>query len=156
MFNIKESELIEFKESISQIDEIAKTIVAFANTKGGIIYIGISDNGLPLKISIADSSFRKISDLNQSFDPKLYDSFSAEIETIDGLEIIKITVRKSTYSSHSYKGVCYIRQGTTNQKLSSKEIAERHNASTAFDWSEQSSEDSSLDWVDTSRIGSVT
>jgi len=148
MFNIKESESIEFKESISQIDDIAKTIVAFANTKGGIIYIGISDNGLPLKISIADSSFRKISDLNQSFDPKLYDSFSAEIETIDGLEIIKITVRKSTYSSHSYKGVCYIRQGTTNQKLSSKEIAERHNASTAFDWSEQTPEGSLFEWVD--------
>jgi len=31
--SFKESEIIEFKESLGEIDDIAKTIVAFANTK---------------------------------------------------------------------------------------------------------------------------
>lgn len=148
MINLKESETIEFKESLGELDDIAKTIVAFANTKGGIIYVGVADDGTLRKNDIADSSFKKISDLNQSFDPKLHDSFSAELDAINGFEIIKITVRKSTYTSHSYKGICYIRQGTTNQKLSSKEIAQRHNTSTGFDWSEQTPEDSSFEWID--------
>lgn len=38
-----EGQKIEFKESFSQ--SLAKDIVAFANTLGGKIFIGIDDNG---------------------------------------------------------------------------------------------------------------
>jgi ATP-dependent DNA helicase RecG len=146
--NIKESNIAEFKESLAEIEDIAKTIVAFSNAEGGEIYIGVNDNGALLKIDIADSSFKKISDLNQSFDPKLHDCFTVKTEVIDGFTLLKIEVRKSSYLCHTYKGVCYVRQGTTNQKLSSKEIAERHNISSEFDWSAQIPEGSSLDLID--------
>lgn len=145
---IKESNTVEFKESLAELEDIAKTIVAFSNTDGGEIYIGVKDNGDLLKIDIADSSFKKISDLNQSFDPKLHDCFSVKTESIEGFTLLKIEVRKSSYTSHAYKNVSYIRQGTTNQKLSSKEIAERHNVSIGFDWSAQVPEGASLDWID--------
>jgi len=36
----KESETIEWKQSLSEIDEIIETAVAFANTEGGRIFIG--------------------------------------------------------------------------------------------------------------------
>jgi ATP-dependent DNA helicase RecG len=146
--NLTESETIEFKESLAETEDIAKTIVAFANTKGGDIYIGIKDSGDFVKIDIADSSFKKISDLNQSFDPKLHDCFSVSKEAINGFDILKIVVRKSSYMCHTYKGISYVRQGTTNQKLSSKEIAERHNTSSRYDWSAQTPAGSNLDWID--------
>lgn len=145
--NFPETEIVEFKESLSQIEEIAKTIVAFSNTRGGNVYIGVKDDGTLLRISIADSSFRKISDLNQSFDPKLHDCFSITTEIINGFTILKITVRASSYTCHTYKSVCYVRQGTTNQKLAPKEIAERHNNSTRYDWSAQVLEGSSMEWI---------
>lgn len=146
--NINESETVEFKKSLGEIDEIAKTIVAFANSKGGDIYIGVENNGNLLKIDIADSSYKKISDLNLSFDPKLHDCFSVHAEDVGGLIVLKIIVRKSSYTCHTYKGISYIRQGTTNQKLSSREIAERHNSSSSYDWSAQAPEGSSVEWID--------
>ena len=40
-----ESSLVEFKRKISKPEKIAKEIVAFANTKGGHLIIGVDDNG---------------------------------------------------------------------------------------------------------------
>lgn len=146
--NLTESETVEFKKSLGELDDIAKTIVAFSNTRGGEIYVGVTDSGELLKISIADSSFKKIASLNDSFDPKLHNCFSVISEVISGYEVIKIVVSRSGYACHTYKSVCYIRQGTTNQKLTAKEIAERYNRSTNYDWSSQTPDESSLDWLD--------
>lgn len=38
-----ETETVEFKEKISKPEELAETVVAFANTNGGIILIGVDD-----------------------------------------------------------------------------------------------------------------
>lgn len=146
--NFKESETIEFKQTLAETEDVAKTIVAFSNTKGGDIYIGIKDNGELITINIEDSSLKKISDLNTSFDPKLHGCFSISVEIINGFDILKIAVRRSDYKCHSYKGVVYIRQGTTNQKLFAKEIAERHNNSVSYDWSAQTPVGSCFDWID--------
>ena len=40
---IFETENIEFKSQVT--DKIYKEVIAFANTDGGTIYIGIDDNG---------------------------------------------------------------------------------------------------------------
>ena len=42
-----ESENVEFKKSPSESKEIIKTISAFANTKGGKIFVGVSNKPLP-------------------------------------------------------------------------------------------------------------
>ena len=39
----EEGEQIEFKQQISSQEKIAKTLSAFANTKGGLLVIGVSD-----------------------------------------------------------------------------------------------------------------
>ncbi|WP_457270250.1 AlbA family DNA-binding domain-containing protein [Pedobacter sp. UYEF25] len=40
-----ENDTIDFKKTISSSPKIAKTLVAFANNKGGSLLIGVSDNG---------------------------------------------------------------------------------------------------------------
>lgn len=40
---MKESDIVEFKSTF--INDLNKEIIAFANTKGGDIYIGINDDG---------------------------------------------------------------------------------------------------------------
>ncbi|HQT92229.1 MAG TPA: ATP-binding protein, partial [Candidatus Kryptobacter bacterium] len=36
---------IEFKRQFSSIEKIAKELIAFANTKGGMILFGVDDDG---------------------------------------------------------------------------------------------------------------
>lgn len=43
LLNRKEGKSIDFKQSITSAQKIAKTLVAFANTEGGIIVVGVSD-----------------------------------------------------------------------------------------------------------------
>ena len=40
---VHESDMVELKETY--VDDIRKEIIAFANTSGGTIYIGVKDNG---------------------------------------------------------------------------------------------------------------
>jgi predicted HTH transcriptional regulator len=43
LFKLSENEIFDFKQNITNSSKIAKTLVAFANTKGGRILIGVSD-----------------------------------------------------------------------------------------------------------------
>jgi hypothetical protein len=50
----KESEELEYKSEISNANDFLKTVVAFANKKGGDILIGVEDNGDILGVSDKD------------------------------------------------------------------------------------------------------
>ena len=41
-----EHERLDFKKTITHPDKIARTLVSFANTRGGTILVGVQDNGL--------------------------------------------------------------------------------------------------------------
>ena len=47
-----ESERIEYKSQM--IDDIYKEVIAFANTDGGVIYLGIDDKGNQIGIDNVD------------------------------------------------------------------------------------------------------
>ena len=49
-----ESERIEYKSQM--IDDIYKEVIAFANTDGGVIYLGIDDEGNPISIDDVDET----------------------------------------------------------------------------------------------------
>ncbi|MBO5523417.1 MAG: ATP-binding protein, partial [Roseburia sp.] len=55
---IFETEHIEFKSQMT--DEIYKEVIAFANTDGGTIYIGIDDNGNEVGIDDVDETYTRI------------------------------------------------------------------------------------------------
>lgn len=133
--NLKESEIIEFKKSIGEINEIGKTIVSFANTFGGEVYVNVKDDGELQKNKVTDNTLKKITDLNPSFDPKMTALFNFETVDIQGFEIIKITVIKSEYNIHTFQSVCYLRQGTTDQKITTEEMGKRYNKIKKIDWS---------------------
>ncbi len=52
-----EGESVEFKSTFSK--SVIETLVAFANTKGGDIYVGINDDGTILGVEIAQESIQK-------------------------------------------------------------------------------------------------
>ena len=52
-----ETENIEFKSQFTP--EIYKEVIAFANTDGGIIYVGIDDNGRVIGLENVDEEYTK-------------------------------------------------------------------------------------------------
>jgi len=52
-----EGERLDFKQTITSAQKIAKTLSAFANTKGGVLLVGIKDNGSPAKIQPEEEKY---------------------------------------------------------------------------------------------------
>ncbi len=69
MLPYEESESIEFKEALPNTKELAKDIVALANTKGGLIYLGIKDKTAQVAgIHITPRLKHRIIDISSSCD----------------------------------------------------------------------------------------
>ena len=114
-----ESERIELKE-IYTVD-IKKEIVAFANTNGGIIYIGVADNGEVIGINNADFVMQQLSNtLRDSIRPDISMFTNIELLQEKDKTLLKITVNQGTKKPYylSDKGIkpsgVYIRSGTTS------------------------------------------
>ncbi|PKM92053.1 MAG: hypothetical protein CVU81_02570, partial [Euryarchaeota archaeon HGW-Euryarchaeota-1] len=89
-----EGQTLEFKQSFSEQQEILETICAFANTKGGKILIGISDEGESLGVKIGKDTMEKIPQkIRENFDPNVFPSIS--VEEVKGKQIVAIEVAEA-------------------------------------------------------------
>ena len=69
-----ESESCEFKSSFNA--ETIETLVAFANTKGGTVYVGINNNGVVSGVSInAESAQQWVNGIKSKTSPSLIPDF---------------------------------------------------------------------------------
>jgi len=95
-----ENSHIEFKQSFSKA--VIETIVAFSNTKGGQILIGVKDNGGILDVNISEESIPKwINEIKQSTFPSIIPDF--EVVLLKGKTIIVIDVKEYPVKPISYK-----------------------------------------------------
>lgn len=59
MFRYKASEKVELKTKLNN-DEITKEIVAFLNSRGGTIFVGVTDSGEIVGVEKIDESLRRL------------------------------------------------------------------------------------------------
>ncbi len=126
----RESETIELKRQFS--DSVPKEIVAFLNTDGGTVYIGVEDNGAICGVPNLDGTLRKIADIidNQIL-PDASENIILGSEYIDGKHIVKIQVKKGSalYYIKKYgrsaQG-CFLRVGTTARAMTERQIEAAH------------------------------
>ncbi|WP_100486303.1 RNA-binding domain-containing protein [Sporolactobacillus pectinivorans] len=117
--NFTEGLTLELKRQV--IDDIRKTVVAFANTDGGAIYIGIGDDGEVIGIQNPDREMLRLTNLiRDAIKPDVTLFTSCNIENIEGKGVIKLTVQKGTESPYylSGKGMrpegVFVRQGPSS------------------------------------------
>ena len=113
-----ETQDIENKESFG--DRALRTLCAFANTKGGILYIGISDKGEVKGIKLDNEAIKNISDKIASL---LGIHPDIEIEEREGEKIIKISVKPSLIPI-SFNGRYYERVGNTTREMNPERLKE--------------------------------
>jgi len=83
-----ESQTLDFKFEISNARKIAKTLVAFANTNGGKLLVGVKDNGKIAGIRTNEEVFMIESAANIFSRPKI--SFQIKPWNIGGKQILEI------------------------------------------------------------------
>jgi len=114
---IMETENMEFKEKWT--DDSLKTICAFANTSGGELIIGISDEGEIVGVKDTEKLIR---DLPNKIRDKLKITPSISVEEKEGRKILHIKIFPSSIPV-SYEGKFYVRSGSTTQELKDTELA---------------------------------
>ena len=126
-----ENATAEFKENFDQ--EAVETAVAFANTNGGTILIGVSDQPEVRGIIIGKETLREISNrISQATEPRVV----LEIESVDmeGKSVLLIRIAECRIKPVSVKGVCYRRVGNSNRVMSPQEIAQMHLNTVGQSW----------------------
>ena len=125
-----ESNRIEFKAKIT--DQLVREIVAFLNTDGGKIYIGISDDGKVIGTKNIDESLRIISDIVCSqIEPSPIELVKSDIQFFENQPVIVVNVDKGTETIYCIKKYgfssvgCPIRVGSTCREMSQEQVQYR-------------------------------
>ena len=109
------------KKKKEYVKDILKTVIAFANTSGGKIYIGIDDDGKVLGVQKLDYEIVKVSNsIRDSIKPDITLFTSILVEKIDSKDVIVVDVQKGASSPYylTDKGIrpsgVYVRQGASS------------------------------------------
>ena len=87
----EESERFEKKYKVTT--NICKTVVAFANSKGGLIYVGIDDFGNVVGVEDADAEMLKVSSLvRDDICPELLQFVSIDAIELEGKTVLRVEV----------------------------------------------------------------
>lgn len=121
---IYESENVEYKSQM--LEDLYKEVIAFANTEGGVIYIGIDDQGNLTGIDNVDETYTKLTNgIRDAIQPDVT-MFVRYI--LQENKVIRIEVGEGSYKPYYLKakglkptGV-YVRQGASSVQASPDQI----------------------------------
>ena len=134
-----ESEITEYKQLWRS--DFLKVISAFANTKGGVLHIGLDDRGKPVGLR---NTKKLLEDIPNIIRNKLGIVPSIKLRKEDGKELIDIEVLKSSVPI-SFNGKFYVRSGSTVQELNGIILTDFLLSKSDSTWDEQIEENVTLD-----------
>lgn len=122
-----ESDTVELKRELTK--DIKKEVVAFANTNGGKIYVGIDDDGKVVGIESPVSVMDSISSMIiRGIKENLLFYTDIHLEVIENKNVIVVTVKPGSHKPYylSDKGIkpsgVYVRYGSTSVPASEEAI----------------------------------
>jgi ATP-dependent DNA helicase RecG len=144
-----ESDTLEFKESFRQ--EAVETCGAFANTKGGMILIGVARDGRITGTQLSDESFNQWrNQVAQSSDPTIIPDIEAQ--EIDGKTIAAITVQNWPIKPVAIRGRHYKRVGNSNRVMNAQEVTLLHLETIGRSWDYLEKDDSIIEDIDKEQV----
>ena len=139
-----ESKNTEFKEMLPKNSEkYVKTIIAFANTQGGKVIIGVADESREIVGVDNATLFQQMDQISNAVSDSCQPQIVPDIEpyTIDGKTVIIITVSPAPHRPYYLKSKgkekgTYIRVGGTTRCASSEKIKELEMEGSRISWDE--------------------
>ncbi len=123
-----ESNRVEFKSELN--DKLEKEIVAFLNNReGGILYIGVDNDGHPTGLKDIDATQLKIADrIKDNILPSCLGLFDIITEYIENIPVIKILISGGLEKPYYIKSKgmspagCFTRLGASTQPMTTNMI----------------------------------
>lgn len=122
-----ESKLVELKETI--VDDIKKEVIAFINSEGGNLYVGVADDGHVIGLDDPQSDMLRLTNMiRDTIKPDATMFVECQIEKIDTKDIVRVQVQKGTHAPYYLvgKGIrpegVFVRQGTSSVPASEDAI----------------------------------
>lgn len=132
LIKLKESQTLEFKRDSSSLDSILKSVIAFANTVGGILLIGIEDDGTIVGVT---NSSKVQEQLANSIAHRIKPQIIPDISVIDvknkSVIVIQVEHVPAPYflENKGEESGVYYRLGNSNRLASKEMVAEMKRAS---------------------------
>jgi len=114
LISLGEGQNLEFKQSMP--DDLGKELCAFANSAGGRILLGVTDDGTIKPLHDINRLTSQIQDCARNCEPPI----QIEVETV--MNVIIIGMKSSRDKPHSSKGLFYLREGANAQRMSRTQI----------------------------------
>jgi predicted HTH transcriptional regulator len=119
-----EDSYTQFKVNMTNSDKLAEELVAFSNARGGLLIIGVDDNGVV--VGVADKDIRRLNQLignviNDNVTPPIYPLVT--IENIEDKKLLVIEVEEGVSKPYSTnKGIYLTKAGSDKRKVSPDEL----------------------------------
>ena len=147
-----ENQSIEFKSSLKLRQDIGATISAFANTSGGTVLVGVSDEGKIVKVAIGRKTVEDLANwVKQNTDPQIYPD--VKVHRADAKDVIEISVKESDQKPVFFRDRAYQRVGKTNQRLTASKLRElAQQERVKLHWDERICERATLGDIDEEKV----
>ena len=126
-----EDEHAELKRTFN--DSVIKEIVAFLNTDGGIVFIGVEDDGKVCGVPKLDETLKKVADIVEAqILPDCRDLVELGTRYENGKHVVVVKVARGANLFYikkygrSAQG-CFVRVGTTCRSMTEQQIENAHN-----------------------------
>ncbi|HLR25609.1 MAG TPA: ATP-binding protein, partial [Fodinibius sp.] len=113
---LKESEKVEFKEIFT--DSALKTLAAFANTKGGSLYVGVKDDATLLSKGITDEMQQDVVNKTMQI---LGITPRVRLHKHEGNDFLEVKVKQHR-PPVSVRGTYYHRVGNTTREVTGEDL----------------------------------
>ena len=152
-----ESSNTEFKREYTE--NIRKAVVAFANTDGGSIYIGVDDDGTAVGVAdVDDVQKRVISLCRDGIQPDVMMFLSCDRTVIEDKDVIRLQVQRGTDCPYYLKGKgirpegVYVRRGPVSLPASEAQIRKMIREAGDFHYEQERSLEQELTFRETERF----
>ena len=120
-----EGQTLEFKDERIHPRSLAQTLAAFAAAEGGVVLIGVSDDGTVSGVSsfeqVRDNLIYEAAGRNHC-EPQVQPIEVEKMATSDGQLVVVVTVPADFETLHSVAGRYFLRVGSRNKPLTPREL----------------------------------
>ena len=116
LISLGEGFTLEFKQNGTT--HLGRELCAFANATGGVVLIGVADDGQPVGVREPNRLKSEVQNIARSIEPPLV----IDLEVVENILVIQVPAQNS--KPYSSGGKFYLRDGASSQQMSRDEIRE--------------------------------